>query len=271
MLTGMGVTVSVLASGSRGNCALVATTRTRVLVDTGISCRQTFKRLKQAGEDPRALSAIVITHEHSDHVYGLNVLARKLEIPVFINAATHAAWERVLGDSSQEKPALERRETFDSGRRFVIGDIEIFPFTIPHDAADPVGFTLRGEGVKIAFATDLGYLPRNVCEHLRGCDVIVIESNHDVEMLRVGPYPWSVKQRVMSRVGHLSNETLAQFFSNDYDGSASFLVLAHLSEQNNHPALARRAAEKALGSRQTLLNNRILLTGQAEPTQAIRL
>jgi|tagenome__1003787_1003787.scaffolds.fasta_scaffold20707492_2 phosphoribosyl 1,2-cyclic phosphodiesterase len=271
MLTGMGVTVSVLASGSRGNCALVATTRTRVLVDAGISCRETFKRLKQAGEDPRMLSAIVITHEHSDHVYGLATLARKLKIPLFVNGATYAAWRRSLKDSGQETPGSGYRESFDSGRRFVVGDIEIFPFTIPHDAADPVGFTLRGEGVKVAFATDLGYLPRNVCEHLRGCDVIVIESNHDVEMLRIGPYPWSVKQRVMSRVGHLSNETLAQFFTNEYDGSASFLVLAHLSEQNNHPELARRAAEKALGPRQTLLNNRILLAGQSEPLQAIRL
>ena len=267
----MGVTVSVLASGSRGNCALVATSRTRVLVDAGISCRETFKRLKHAGQDPRMLSAVVITHEHSDHVSGLATLARKLKIPVFINSGTHAAWSRSLYDADAEAPALACRESFDSGRRFVIGDIEIFPFTIPHDAADPVGFTLRAEGVKIAFATDLGYLPRNVCEHLRGCDVIVIESNHDVEMLRVGPYPWSVKQRVMSRVGHLSNETLAQFFTTDYDGSASFLVLAHLSEQNNHPELARRAAEKALGPRQTLLNNRVLLAGQSEPLTAIRL
>jgi len=267
----MGVTVSVLASGSRGNCALVATSHTRVLVDAGISCRETFKRLKAAGQDPHTLSAIVITHEHTDHVYGLEVLARKLRVPVFLNAATLAAWQRSLRDSAAGNPCLERRETFDSGRRFVIGDIEIFPFTIPHDAADPVGFTLRGEGVKIALATDLGYLPRNVCQHLRGCDVMVIESNHDVEMLRVGPYPWSVKQRVMSRVGHLSNEALAQFFANDYDGGASFLVLAHLSEQNNHPELARGAAEKALGPRQTLLANRILLAGQSEPLQAIRL
>ena len=271
MLHPMSVRMTVLASGSRGNCALVATTRTRVLVDAGISCRETFKRLKQAGEDPRMLSAIVITHEHSDHVYGLATLARKLKIPLFVNGATYAAWRRSLKDSGQETPGSGYRESFDSGRRFVVGDIEIFPFTIPHDAADPVGFTLRGEGVKVAFATDLGYLPRNVCEHLRGCDVIVIESNHDVEMLRIGPYPWSVKQRVMSRVGHLSNETLAQFFTNEYDGSASFLVLAHLSEQNNHPELARRAAEKALGPRQTLLNNRILLAGQSEPLQAIRL
>src|SRR5437868_4044801 len=271
MLTGMGVTVSVLASGSRGNCALVATTRTRVLVDAGISCRETFKRLKQAGEDPRMLSAIVITHEHSDHVYGLATLARKLKIPLFVNGATYAAWRRSLKDSGQETPGSGYRESFDSGRRFVVGDIEIFPFTIPHDAADPVGFTLRGEGVKVAFATDLGYLPRNVCEHLRGCDVIVIESNHDVEMLRIGPYPWSVKQRVMSRVGHLSNDSLAQFFAEDYDGGASHIVLAHLSEQNNHPEVALRVAENALGPQQTLLQNRLMLAAQDAPTECIRL
>src|SRR5207248_6917601 len=154
---------------------------------------------------------------------------------------------------------------------FVVGDIEIFPFTIPHDAADPVGFTLRGEGVKVAFATDLGYLPRNVCEHLRGCDVIVIESNHDVEMLRIGPYPWSVKQRVMSRVGHLSNVALADFFTSDYDNSATFVVLAHLSEQNNHPEIARREAERALARRGGLFCNRVLLASQTEALEPIRL
>ena len=125
--------------------------------------------------------------------------------------------------------------------------------------------------MKIGFATDLGYMPVSVRDHLRGCDVLVMESNHDVEMLRVGPYPWSVKQRVMSRVGHLSNDSLAEFFANDYDGGAAYVVLAHLSEQNNHPELARRAAEKALGPRQTLLHNRVLLAAQAEPMQPIRL
>jgi phosphoribosyl 1,2-cyclic phosphodiesterase len=127
------------------------------------------------------------------------------------------------------------------------------------------------EGCKIGIATDLGYLPTSVRVHLRGCDVLVMESNHDVEMLRVGPYPWSVKQRVMSRVGHLSNESLAEFFAGDYDGGAAYVVLAHLSEQNNHPELARRAAEQALGPRQTLLQNRVLLAAQGEPLQPIRL
>jgi phosphoribosyl 1,2-cyclic phosphodiesterase len=271
MLLGMAVSVSVLASGSRGNSAVVSTSRTRILVDAGISCRETYKRIRAVGEDPRALSAILITHEHSDHVYGLATLAKKLQIPLYMTGATHQHWARSVRNEQGEVPAIARLEKFSSGRSFQIGDIAVTSFTIPHDAADPVGFTFCGEGVKIGLATDLGYLPPNVCDHLRGCDVLVIESNHDLEMLRGGPYPWSVKQRVMSRVGHLSNDALADFFSGDYDGSASFVVLAHLSEQNNHPEIARRAAEKALGPRQTLLHNRVMLATQSEPMEAIRL
>jgi phosphoribosyl 1,2-cyclic phosphodiesterase len=267
----MGVCLSILASGSRGNSTLISSSRTRILVDAGVSCRETFKRLKAAGDDPHSLSAILITHEHSDHVYGLAMLAKKLSVPVFMTGATHQSWARALRDENGECPALDRLEVFSSGHSFYIGDVQIAPFTIPHDAADPVGFTFRAEGVKFGIATDLGYLPASVRDHLRGCDVLVIESNHDVEMLRVGPYPWSVKQRVMSRVGHLSNEALAEFFANDYDGGAAYVVLAHLSEQNNHPELARGAAEKALGPRQTLLQNRVLLAAQAEPMQPIRL
>lgn len=266
----MGVCLSVLASGSRGNSAIVSTSRTRILVDAGISCREIFKRMRSAGDDPHSLSAILITHEHSDHVYGLATLARKLRVPLFMTGPTHRAWERAVRDEKGELPEIFCLELFSSGRGFQIGDITVTPFTIPHDAADPVGFTFRAEGVKLGFATDLGYVPASVRDHLRGCDLLVIESNHDVEMLRVGPYPWSVKQRVMSRVGHLSNETLAEFFTSDYDGRAAYVVLAHLSEQNNHPELARRAAEKALGPRRTLLQNQVLLAAQAEPMQPIR-
>jgi phosphoribosyl 1,2-cyclic phosphodiesterase len=271
MLARMGVCLSVLASGSRGNCAFFRSAKTRILVDAGVSCRETFKRMKAAGEDPRAVSAILITHEHSDHVQGLAILAKRLNVPVFMTGATHHAWVRAMRHADGERPHLAKLELFSPGSRFQIGDIAVTPFTIPHDAADPVGFTFRAEGVKIGFATDLGYLSPNVCDHLRGCDVLVIESNHDLEMLRGGPYPWSVKQRVMSRVGHLSNEALAEFFASDYDGEATYVVLAHLSEQNNHPELARGAAEKALGSRRTLLRNRVLLAAQSEPLQAIQL
>ncbi len=267
----MGVSVTMLASGSRGNCAVVASACTKILVDAGISCRETFKRLKTLGEDPHSLSAILITHEHSDHVYGLATLAKKLRIPVFMTGATHQAWARAMRNEKGERPKLEKFEAFESGHRFQVGDIEVRPFTIPHDAADPVGFTFRAEGIKVGIATDLGYLPVSVRDHLRGCDVLVMESNHDLEMLRVGPYPWSVKQRVMSRVGHLSNLALADFLTNDYDNSATFVVLAHLSEQNNHPEIARREAEKALATRGGLFHNRVLLASQTEAMEPIRL
>ncbi|GAC1434890.1 MAG: MBL fold metallo-hydrolase [Terriglobales bacterium] len=266
----MSVSVSVLASGSRGNSTIVESSTTRILVDAGISCRETFKRMKAVNDDPHSLSAILITHEHSDHVYGLLVLAKKLNIPVFMTGATHNSWSRSVRDACGEMPAI-KLELFSAGRCFQVGDIDVTPFTIPHDAVDPVGFTFRTEGVKVGIATDLGYMPPGVCDQLRGCNVLIIESNHDLERLRLGPYPWSVKQRVMSRVGHLSNDALAQFFCNDYDGGASYLVLAHLSEQNNHPELARGAAEKALGPRQTLLHNRVMLAAQSGLGESLRL
>lgn len=267
----MGVSVSVLASGSRGNTAIVESSKARILVDAGISCRETFKRLKSIGREPREVSAILITHEHSDHVYGLLTLAKKLDVPVFMTGATHQAWARAMRDDSGEKPKIAKLELFSAGRSFQIADITVTPFTIPHDAADPVGLTFSVEGVKVAIATDLGYMPASVRDHLRRCDVLMIESNHDLEMLRVGPYPWSVKQRVMSRVGHLSNESLAEFFAQYYDGGASYIVLAHISQENNHPEIALRAAENALGPQMTLIRNRVMLAAQDAPMETIRL
>jgi phosphoribosyl 1,2-cyclic phosphodiesterase len=272
------VRMTVLASGSRGNTAILSSSGASILIDAGISCRETLRRMLRAGEDPSQLSAIVITHEHSDHVTGLGVLARRLKIPVYITGDTHQEWQRwVRGPATKQselyeddKAHLDRCEHFHAGERFTIGDIEILPFTIPHDAADPVGFVFRTEGLKIAMATDLGYMPANVKMHLRGCDALILESNHDLEMLRGGSYPWSVKQRVMSRVGHLSNDSLAEFFSTDYDGGAAYVVLAHLSESNNHPELARQSAERALGGRLNLIQNRLVLASQTEPMEAIR-
>ncbi len=142
--------------------------------------------------------------------------------------------------------ALPSVEYFKAGKPFSIGDLQISAFTIPHDAADPVGFVLESEGVKVGLATDLGYMPANVSQQLRGCDIVMLESNHDLDMLRDGPYPWSVKQRVLSRVGHLSNTAAAEFLERGYDGQAAYVVLAHLSESNNLPELARIAAEWAL-------------------------
>jgi phosphoribosyl 1,2-cyclic phosphodiesterase len=267
----MAVGVTILGSGSRGNSSVVSSSRTHILVDAGFSCRETFRRLKEVGLEPAQLDAIVISHEHSDHVTGLAVMAKKLNVPVFMNEPTCDAWARSLPDAQSPDAVLKKREKFQSGRSFCVRDIEIRTFTIPHDAADPVGFTLRAEGVKIGIVTDLGYMAANVAEQIRGCDVLMIESNHDLEMLRGGPYPWSVKQRVMSRVGHLSNTALGEFFASDYDGCAAFVVLAHLSEQNNHPELARRSAEQALGPRRDLVHNRLLLASQTQALATLTL
>lgn len=271
MLSLVGVSVTVLASGSRGNSTVIATSQTRVLIDCGLSCRETCRRLTAQGIAPESISAILITHEHSDHVAGVHVMAKKYCLPVFMTEATHGAWQRQYKDSQGNRVHAERLETFSSGKGFCIGDIDVMPFTIPHDAADPVGFRFLAEGMRVAYATDLGFMPQNVRDHLRSCDGMVVESNHDLEMLRVGPYPWAVKQRVMSRVGHLSNDALAEFLTSDYDGTAAFLILAHLSEQNNHPDLARLAAERALGARPGLWGNRLLLASQDEPLASLTL
>jgi phosphoribosyl 1,2-cyclic phosphodiesterase len=291
--------MTVLASGSKGNSTVVSTERTRILVDAGLSCRELLKRMQMAEEDPSLLDALLITHEHQDHVQGVAVLARKLGIPVYFTRATHRAWMRWMMPNKRMTYAawLERRkqavameeapepaepeapqadpcrlpgvEYFTAGSQFSIGDINITPFTIPHDAADPVGFVFAAQGIRMAIATDLGYLPPNVKMALRNCDVLMIESNHDLEMLRDGPYPWSVKQRVMSRVGHLSNEAVSDFLEKNYDGNASYVVLAHLSECNNLPELARVTAERALRDRMSLLANKLMLAEQEAPLQPI--
>ena len=267
----MAVSVTVLASGSRGNCTLVSSSGTRLLVDTGLSCRELLRRLAASDEDARSISAILITHEHTDHVSGLHVLAKKLKIPGYITGATYDAYRRYMRDGAGNRIQLERLETFQAGCAFQVGDVTVMPFTIPHDAVDPVGFTFCSEGIKVGVCTDLGYMPGSVKHHIRGCQVLMIESNHDVEMLRGGPYPWSVKQRVMSRVGHLSNDALADFLTKDYDGGAEFLILAHLSEQNNHPEVARMTAERALGDQRSFVANQLLLATQHEPLPALRL
>jgi phosphoribosyl 1,2-cyclic phosphodiesterase len=348
--------MTVLASGSKGNSTVISSSRTRVLVDAGLSCRELLKRMSIAGEDPAQLDAILITHEHQDHIAGLSVLARRLNIPVFFTEPTHRAWVRMLTPrttmtyakwldhvqrekevraaaaaasasasdlaaelaarseaiasisaeaaeltrsddpnatlelpidpdeedlcGSESQPAVAQRpdpthlpavEYFHSGTRFSIGDIDITPFTIPHDAADPCGFVFESEGIRMALATDLGYMPPNVKAALKRIDVLLLESNHDLEMLRDGPYPWSVKQRVLSRVGHLSNDATAEFLQKDYDGGASWIILGHLSESNNAPELARLAAEQALRDQPTLLGNRVVLAHQATPLEPITL
>lgn len=221
----------------------MATERTRILIDAGLSRREIARRLAAIGEDIAALTAILVTHEHCDHTSGLCPVAKagSAPIPVYL---THGSAEFI--DWGENGPV---RECFQAGCTFSIGDFEVASFTIPHDAADPVGYTLCAQGIKVAIATDLGYITDSLRVHLRGTDLLVLESNHDLEMLRVGPYPWSVKQRVMSRRGHLSNEVAADFVARDLDTRVSTLILGHISEHNNHPELVRNLACRALNGR----------------------
>jgi phosphoribosyl 1,2-cyclic phosphodiesterase len=256
----VGVTLSILGSGSRGNAAVLATSRARILIDAGFSRRELIRRLALAGHAPEQLTAILVTHEHSDHVAGLPKLAAACPAPVLLNDATRAA----LGAAGD---ALLRCETFATGLTFTLGDIEVTPFSLPHDAADPVGFSFRAEGVRIVFVTDLGYLTANVKDQLRAADCVVLESNHDLDLLKSGGYPWEVKQRIMGRLGHLSNDTVAEFLRTDFDGACAHLVLAHLSENNNLPSLAMIAAQRALAPRTR--PPQLHVAAQATPTPAI--
>jgi phosphoribosyl 1,2-cyclic phosphodiesterase len=228
---------------------LLETSRTRLLVDAGLSKRETLRRLKELGTLPDSLDGIVITHEHSDHCSGLPGLAAHWKATVYVTHATRAEIARTLPDGKGQH--LERVESIHAGQRFQIGDIEVSAFAIPHDAVDPLGFAFRANGIKVAIVTDLGYLPELVKQHLRGADLLVLESNHDLEMLKVGPYPWHIKQRVMSRTGHLSNHAVSEFLADadSFDAQPRHLVLAHLSENNNNPDVARLSAEEALNRR----------------------
>ena len=258
----LSVRIAVLGSGSGGNSTLVATAKTRLLIDAGFSKRETYARLEAVGERTDDFAALVISHEHTDHIKGLASLALDLNVPVYISPGTRDAlyWD----------PRLRAFELFAVGEKFTIGDIEITPFSIPHDAADPVAFTLEAEGIRIGLVTDLGCIPELVKRHVRGCHCLVFESNHDLEMLKIGPYPWYVKQRVMSRHGHLSNRMTGEFLSEDFDGTAQVLVLAHLSQTNNHPELARLSAEEALSRRTRPTPLKLHLASQFTPTPAFQ-
>ncbi len=252
----------MLGSGSRGNSTLIATEKTRLLVDAGFSKRETYARLEAAGERAGGFDAILISHEHSDHIRGLESLAVDSDAPIYISAATR--------QSVRWNARLKAFEDFAAGQKFVVGDIEVAPFSIPHDAADPVAFTFDTQGIRIGVVTDLGYVPELVKRHIAGCHCLIFESNHDLDMLKMGPYPWYVKQRVMSRTGHLSNRTTGDFLREDFDGAAQVLVLAHLSENNNHPEIARLSAVEALQTRPAQNGLQLHLASQSAPTPVFR-
>ena len=234
------------------------------MIDAGLSRKETFARLAAAGVDWNTLDAILITHEHSDHVAGLSAIARKVNegrrrVPVFLSRLTAPS---IALDDPRIPP-----ETFPAGGGFAVGDIDVTSFTVPHDAIDPVGFSFRSQGVKISIATDLGYLPDSIRFHLCDSDILLLESNHDLDMLKIGPYPWSVKQRVMGRMGHLSNDAACRFVRDHLDYRTSTLILGHLSEHNNYPGTVHLVASQALNGRS--LFTRLIIADPKQATETV--
>ena len=272
--------LTVLGSGSTGNALLICAGGTRVLVDAGLSARETARRLALVGEDVARLDGVIVTHEHGDHAGGLRVLLKSLACPVFISGATRDAYirERVHNSSDEARKRADalrdRTEEISSSQDFRVGEIDFHPFTVPHDAADNFGFTATHRGVKVATLMDFGCVTTLVAEQLKGCAAIVIESNHSRDMLKACPvYPWELKQRILSRTGHLSNEDVADWLRESFDGSAAHIVLAHLSQRANNPHVAKLSAEMALSERGGLFKSaaQVTLSHPKEPTPWIEL
>ena len=224
----MSLKVCVLASGSKGNCTLISTPTTRILIDAGLSGRETARRLSLLDILPEELNAILIGHEHSDHVQGLPVLAGRYGIPVYINRDTARATEKKLTRARTVK-------IFSNGHSWEIGDLTILPFSVFHDAQDPVGFIIRQGEISVLVATDLGVPTRLVKERLKGNRIVILEANHDPDMLMNGDRPWRLKQRINSRQGHLSNQAAAELLAEETCDALTDIFLAHLSLDCNHP------------------------------------
>ncbi len=229
----------VLSSGSKGNLTFLETAGVRILVDVGLSCKEATRRLQAVGVDPESLDAILVTHEHSDHIRGVSVTSRRYKLPVWIGAR---AWKRV---SVRETDWFLVNE-FRPERPFCIGDLEILPFRVPHDAADPVAYRFQSPEGRAGLVTDLGHAPEPVVRALLGSDLLVLESNHDETMLETGPYPDYLKRRIRSHAGHLSNTQSAELLDRLWHPGLKGVVLGHLSEENNRPELALAQAARVL-------------------------
>jgi len=257
------VCLTILGSGSAGNCAYLETDHARILVDAGFSLRQIRKRLSSIGRTPENLTAVLVTHEHSDHVQGLLQLSEKLRVPVYCNRPTQEALHY------QFKRRLEYR-LFSTGSAFELEDVVVETFSIPHDAQDPVGFLLRTVEGNIGFLTDLGHATKLALERVRRANVLLLESNHDIKMLQDCPHrPWSLKQRILGRHGHLSNEAAADAAEEIMSGELHHLFLGHLSSECNRPQLAFEVMNKRL-QKMGALHVQLQLASQASPCPTLQ-
>ncbi|MFZ5968299.1 MAG: MBL fold metallo-hydrolase [Bacillota bacterium] len=242
----MGIRFCSLASGSSGNCQYIGNEEMGLLVDVGLSGKRVIQCMESIGERMEKLNGILITHEHSDHIRGIGILSRKFNIPIYANTNT---WEEMKGKIGGIRE--ENIRTFNTGEEFSIGSIRIRPYGIPHDAKEPVAFSFFCDGVKVSIATDLGYVSDEIKEEIRDADLLMLESNHDVEMLKMGKYPWYLKKRILGERGHLSNDTAGEVIADMMEDNSmtTNILLGHLSKENNFPELAYETVKSVLQSR----------------------
>ena len=245
---------SVLASGSTGNAVYVQAGETRLLIDSGVSLRQLQVALDAIEVSGEGLDAVLVTHEHSDHIKGLKAAVLKWKLPIYTSDGT---WSQIAGLWKEEEQVTAR--IIRSGAAFTLGQIVVEPFALSHDALEPLGFCFHFQGKKLVLATDLGYVSDRIKNVAKGADAFILETNHDVDMLRVGPYPWHLKRRILGDKGHLSNDTAAEFLLDCLSDATRSVFLAHLSQENNRPALAREVLLKRILDRDRNLEDRIAL------------
>ena len=237
----MNLRFAPLLSGSSGNALYIGAGDTHILVDAGVSMAKLLPQMKDAGLDPKDLDCILVTHEHSDHVQGVGVLSRKFHIPICATQGTWDGMEKKIGKIEPEHVRI-----IEAGRDFYLGRLNIMPFSIPHDANDPVGYSFRLGGIKCAIATDIGCIKPGWMDEVAGSDVLLLEANHDVDMLRAGSYPYALKRRILGKNGHLNNDDCGRAAVELAQRGVRHIILGHLSAENNHPDLAMLTVEMAL-------------------------
>lgn len=246
-----------ITSGSSGNCTLVQAGKSRILVDIGISGKKAIQGLQKIDIDPATIDAIVVTHEHSDHIKGVGIFSRKYNTPIY---ATHCTWEAIEKDQLIGKVREENRQFVCKDEVLQVKELSISPYGIYHDAVDPVGYIFEYKSKKITFATDLGKVDDYILDKLKGTNGLLLEFNHDVNMLEAGSYPYYLKRRILSDVGHLNNEDAAKVLVKTYHKDLEWVVLGHLSNENNLPDLAYLTAKMALEEHHIKVDQDVCIT-----------
>ena len=251
----MGIKFCSLASGSSGNCQFIGNNNSKLLIDAGLTGKYITNALNEIEEDPNKINGLLVTHEHSDHIKGVGVIMRKYNIPLYVHYKTWEAMKDKIGSVKDKEIHL-----FESEDSFCVGDIEVIPFKVSHDAVYPLGYCISDKDIKVGMATDLGYMTDSVLKQLMDCKLVLLESNHDEEMVKCGKYPWFLKKRILGEQGHISNnvagETATKLIKN---GNLNNILLGHLSKENNFPELAYETVKNILEDNSISVENDVLL------------